>query len=247
MKVFCFALDREATPFLRRFSFREKMREAPCSTWKVERETDSFIILITGVGAEATQKAIGWVARKEPEHILFAGFAGALSPTLKVGDVIQFGEVVDAVGEPGRVSVRSDFPPGADATRLALQEPPGADATRLAMRLLTMPRLIGDPQEKQHLFQEFQADAVDMESFTGVRIAQDRGIPVSVIRVISDGAETRLSPRLVSLLSGGSPSLTKILKNLLLAPWLLPQMIRLAKNTKFAAQQLADVLDSHLE
>ena len=55
------------------------------------------MVAIGGIGRNAARKAAeAVVARYEPSVMISAGIAGALSPTLKVGDVVQASEVVDA-------------------------------------------------------------------------------------------------------------------------------------------------------
>ena len=64
------------------------------------------------------------------------------------------------------------------------------------------------------------------------------GIPFACLRAISDEVGTTLSPTLESLLSGGSASPWRVLLALARRPGMLPELLRLARDTKRAAQQL---------
>jgi hypothetical protein len=81
-----------------------------------------------------------------------------------------------------------------------------------------------------------------METATVARVCEQRQVPFGCVRVISDDVEEALSPRLVSLFSGGRISPMRVLFALLRSPSLAAELIRLAKQTRFAAAQLARVL-----
>ena len=62
-------------------------------------------------------------------------------------------------------------------------------------RLLTTGQLIGNPEDKRSLGRKHEAAAVDMESATVARMCSRKGVPFGCVRVISDRADTPLSPR----------------------------------------------------
>jgi adenosylhomocysteine nucleosidase len=213
--VYCFALHREAKPFLRRLAGVRRVKGGPCATW---RDTDrDSLILVTGIGVPATRAALEWASRAPLRSVTVAGFCGALSPVFKTGDVVDFGEVID---ESATVNSCGASGP----------------------RLLTASRIVAEPEEKRRLAERFGADAVDMESAATVRWCRERAIPIRVIRAVSDDARTRLSPRLARMLSGGSPSLVRVIGQLFRSPRLLPELLRLASHTRLAAERLAVAL-----
>lgn len=221
INVVMFALAREAKPFLKRYPNFRRIENPPHPAWEVNRSSasgrDNLLILVTGVGTSSTLSALEWISRFPPASITVAGFCGALTPASKVADVLRFGEVID---ESANIHPCGESGP----------------------RLLTSSRMIADPAEKQRLAERYGACAVDMESAGAVRWCNERGVLVQVIRSVSDEAETRLSPRLLQLLSGGKPSLLKVIGQLVRSPRLLPELLRLAKHTRLAAQKLADEL-----
>ena len=101
-------------------------------------------------------------------------------------------------------------------------------------RLLSAPRAIGDPTEKQCLGQRFAAAAA--------RFCAERGIPFASVRAISDEVQTRLSPRLVSLLGGSRVCAARVLVTLARAPGMALELWRLARDTRRAARRLAHAL-----
>jgi hypothetical protein len=211
-----FALHREAAPFYRHFPGRRRLAAAPCPAW----QCGPCLVLETGVGAEASLRALRWLVGSGAEvpGLVSAGFAGALDETYRVGDVIEASEVVDEEG--GRW--------------------PTAGAR--SGRVLTTTRLVGEPSEKRRLGERFGAAAVDMESAHVVRFCAERAIPFCCVRAISDAVDTRLSPRLVDLLSGPRVRLGRLLAGLVRSPGMVGELWRLARDTGTAARALAGVL-----
>ncbi len=128
-----------------------------------------------------------------PSRILIVGYAGALNPSLKVGDLVVAGRV-SLIGEKPRVSTPLENLELSGSWELAegqeiLQLVKTAGAQMIGGDLLTSPYIIGEPRQKESLFRRFNADAIDMETAALARIAVPAGIPVSCVRSISDEAQ----------------------------------------------------------
>lgn len=106
-------------------------------------------------------------------------------------------------------------------------------------RIVTVDHLVATPAEKARLRAETGADAVDMESAAVEAVCRERGVPFEAVRVVSDTADTALSPELVRLLAGGSVSVPKAVAALLRRPALLGEFRRLGRDTAAAARVLA--------
>lgn len=186
------------------------------------------------MGQASVNRALDWLfakptldsTRYEPRSMLFAGFAGALTATLRVGDVLVADEVVDTHGK----SWRTTWPVGSCATTLHRG------------RLLTVDHLAATPEEKRRLGEQHQTCAVDMESATFAERCTNAGVPFTCVRAISDELATPLSLTLASLLSAGTASPWRLIKALALQPSLLPELLRLARDTKRAAEELGFAL-----
>jgi adenosylhomocysteine nucleosidase len=232
-----FALAREAMYFRRAYRPRCRIPGAPCRAWLAGPVWRTVLLLESGLGARPMEAALSWLlagptyqgASLRPNRVLLAGFAGGLVEELRVGDVILAEEVRDADGRSWTVEW-----PGV----LSLALPRG--------RLLTVPHLVTDPDEKRRLGQLHQALAVDMESAVAARQCREAGVSFGCVRVISDDWRTPLSPRLTELLRDGRVSAPRLLGALLRRPWLVVELWRLARQTRLAAWRLADVLRSLL-
>jgi adenosylhomocysteine nucleosidase len=106
-------------------------------------------------------------------------------------------------------------------------------------RLLCLPQLIGDPEDKRRLGQQHDALAVDMETAVLARACHKRNVPFGALRVISDDLSTPLSPGLVDVLQSGRVSAVRLARAVLQSPRLLGQLWRLKGQTEHAARQLA--------
>jgi adenosylhomocysteine nucleosidase len=77
-----------------------------------------------------------------------------------------------------------------------------------------------------------------MESAVFAQRCTQAGLPFACVRAISDTVDTSLSPALTTLLAGGSASTWRVLAALARRPALLPELMRLARDTKTASRQL---------
>ena len=230
-----FALRREAQPFYRHYPVRRRLTNAPCAAWLCGTSLERVLVLETGVGGERCEAALHWLRESsfpgkgllQPLFLVAAGFAGALEPGWHIGEVLVASEVVE--------------PRGRTWPRDPLADPLNGAKWREG-RLLSVSRMIGDPAEKQRLGQRFAAAAVDMESAAAARFCAQRGIPFASVRAISDEVQTRLSPRLVSLLGGSGVRVASVLATLVRAPGMALELWRLARDTRRAAQRLARAL-----
>jgi adenosylhomocysteine nucleosidase len=165
-----------------------------------------------------------------PRAVICAGYSGALKPEFKVGDVILATSVVDMEGTSWEATWPGELPGG--EWRPPLHR--GA--------VLTAPRLIDNPVEKQSLGQKHGALAVDMETALVARACRQKGIPFGCVRAISDEMATALSPELVSLVSSSRVSPVSVLSALLRSPGIVGPLWGLARATRLASRQLAKAL-----
>jgi adenosylhomocysteine nucleosidase len=194
---------------------------------RLARNLKAVRIRVTGVGRKRTQTVLDKILSESisPSCIIAAGFCGALQPDLKVGDSVIANEVVDQSGRMWPVTGRSNH------------------LEQSKRRLLTVNHLIATVTEKQRLGEFHRADVVDMESAAVAEVCADRCVPFLVVRAVSDTEDTELSPELVKLLSGGNVSVWKAVRALIGKPTLLGEFRRLARDTRLAAQKLAETLE----
>lgn len=204
---------------------------APCYAARAGTGPNSFVLLETGVGGAAVKSAFDWLlaAVPHPRWVVYAGFAGALDPALRIGDVLLADPVTDADARCWQTSLPVPLCSGVQSGRL-----------------FTADRLVGAADDKRRLASAHGACMVDMEAAHAAARCAAAAIPFFSLRAISDTADTSLSPALSAILVGGRVSTTGVVRALCCAPSLLPELCRLGRDTRIAARQLATALDALL-
>jgi adenosylhomocysteine nucleosidase len=224
-----FALERERLFIHDTYCITREMRGGPCRGFLCATQQQQVLVIETGVGVERALRALDWLLNEpihdgrahQPSLLLFAGFAGALDASLHVGDPVLADEVVDMHG---------------NRWRSPLAAVPGVRSGRL----LTTDRFIGEPADKLALGEQHAALAVDMESAAFARRCHERGVPWACLRVVSDDVSVPFTTEVAGLVEDGQVRLGRVLRLLLRKPWLLPKLLRLARQTRLAARRLAD-------
>lgn len=178
----------------------------------------SVMLARVGPGAERATVAIeALIRRHRPTLLLHIGFAGGLDPVLRAGDVLPVGRVLGG-GEP-----------------VVLDQAHGRAI------LLSVDKVIPTPAAKARLFRERLAAAVDMETYAVAVAARKLGVPMIALRAISDPADAALPASSLSWLTrDGRPRLLPPIAWALAHPWRIPDLVRLGRASKLAAERLAD-------
>jgi adenosylhomocysteine nucleosidase len=160
------------------------------------------------------------------QGVISIGLGGALSPLLKVGEVV-IGETI--------------------ITGAEVWECHAGWRNRLASRLAHAHQgnifgsdvIIHQADTKSGLYDTTGALVVDMESQVAARFAARRDLPLAALRVISDDASHVLPPAaLVAMLPDGGISLRKVLWSLVKKPTQLPALIRTGRASSKAFAEL---------
>lgn len=156
------------------------------------------VVSITGVGIRKARKTTRAVLRKySPSAIVSAGYAGALSSKLSVGDIVVGTKVISRKRQ--------------DLIELAPLKSK-LDALYTTGAMLTENRFIADPSEKARLSVETEALTVDMETWGVAEAAVGTPAVVYAVRVVSDGSQTTLPQMGAFYRSDGTFSLSRWLK-----------------------------------
>ncbi|WP_413205618.1 purine phosphorylase [Rhodospirillum sp. A1_3_36] len=185
-----------------------------------------------GPGPAAAAKAAWHLLEKGCEGLVSYGTAGGLDPALASGTLVLATEIL---------GLRGSLPLPLDSiARAALRETcerrgiPHAEGA-----LLGSDTAILSPKDKAALFQETGALAVDMESHRVAEIAQDAGLPFLAVRVVADPANRTVpSWALKGVDAKGETRALPILLAVLMAPWRIPALIHLAKDSARASTTL---------
>jgi len=162
-----FALPAESSEFLRRLGDRTGAERNGVRVVHGKMHDRMIEVLHTGVGEKICQQRVGkFLQDQQFDLMISAGFAGALSDQLKVGDLLL-------------------------AKNLSTLDLSSTCASLSSMpihtgHLLTVPALIDSSEERNRLAQTSGAAAVDMETELIARACAEHGIPLVSLRVITD-------------------------------------------------------------
>jgi len=181
-------------------------------------ELESAVIAIGGIGRKAAARAAEAVfAKYEPSVIVSAGIAGALTTTLRVGDVVQAREVVDAESDRRFVA---------------------AEGQKV---ILTVSSVSGSA-EKRKLAEHWKADLVDMEASAVAEVAESKGIWFAAIKAISDEVDFVMPPVGEFVEHAGKFQTLRFATYIAVRPRWWSAVKRLNSNSRLASVKLSEAL-----
>jgi adenosylhomocysteine nucleosidase len=221
------ALNREVRPLVRRWRIHDQTHAAHTHRFY---QHDNAVLICGGIGATAARRATeATISLYSPLLVISAGFAGALDPKLKVGDLFEPTQVINST----------------DASRIHTEKiPPANAAAKSASKtaLITYSS-VATPGQKAVLRDSYSAAAVDMEAAAVARAAEVRGIPFAAVKVISDEVDFEIPDLSAFVDSSGQFLQTKFARHAAFRPWLWPGLIRLARNSGRASRALCARLE----
>lgn len=177
------------------------------------------VLATSGIGPGRAQRLADDLMRHPPRAIVAAGFCGALSGSLRVGDTLAFDRVVDSA--TGEVYA-------ADPALLAA----AGDLRRGT--LVSVDRIVRTPEGRAAL----DGDAVDMESAVLARSAREHGVPFLAVRAVSDDATEALPDLAGAIDPFGRPRALRLAGLLLRDPGSVRSLARLSASSRQASAAL---------
>jgi adenosylhomocysteine nucleosidase len=213
-------MEREVSALIKNWSRVQLQHENRTYTFF---EHGGQVCICGGIGLEfARRSAEAVIALYHPQMVYSVGFAGALDPSLRIGDLFTPSTVLD---------IR-------DGSRIRLEEGSGT--------LLTFPHLAGVGQ-KQKLASAYAAQAVDMEAAAVAVAALRHSLSFAAVKVISDDATFELPGTERFIDHDGRFRAASFILFALLRPWLWLRVATLAANSHKAATALAKHLNHVLK
>ena len=184
------------------------------------------VIAVAGGGDADGLKAKLNALHGDISGVISIGLAGALSPHLKVGDVVVAEKIMTGA---------EDWECHAGwRNRLASRLPHAHQGLLFGSDVI-----IEHSETKSGLHDTTGALAVDMESQVAARFAALRKVPLAGLRVISDDASHVLPPAaLVAMKPDGGIAIGRVLGSLFRHPLQVPALIRTARASNKAFAEL---------
>jgi adenosylhomocysteine nucleosidase len=199
--------------------------------WKIRQLQDHItvytngdaVVACAGMGAERAALAVEAVMAEMPvTALLSVGLAGACDPTLRVGDIVYAGVIID--GRTGEKFDNSQF-----------------------KRVLVTSDVVASVREKAKLHDAYGAAAVDMEAAAVARIAIERGIDFRAIKVISDEADFEVEGLSKFATQDGQFREGAFALHAVLRPAMWGKVIALGRNSGKALRSLTTALNVELD
>lgn len=211
------ALEREVRPLVRHWRVSEK--EYGGRRFRFFENSD-FILICGGIGAMAARRAAqAAIAVYSPSRIYSAGFAGALGPQWKIGDVLIPHRVINA----------------GDGSSVTIEQGEGVLVTFAS---------VASPEQKTKLRDSYAADAVDMEAAAVAQAAEIAGLRFVAVKAISDEVNFKFPGTERFIDSDGRFLEARFALYAAMRPWIWLSVIRLAKNSKRASRALCGWLEN---
>jgi adenosylhomocysteine nucleosidase len=209
------AMEREVSPFVK--DWPQTSRQWDGRNFRFY-EKEGNVVVCGGVGAEAARRAAEAVINLyHPTLLISAGFAGALDPTLAVGDTLMPSHVIDA-GDGSRMQAEG---------------------------VLITFDTVADVEQKARFAKAFGAHAIDMEAAAVGKSAQTHGIKFLACKVISDSSDTSLPPLTQFIGQDGRFQTARFVVYIAVRPWRWAAVRRLARDSFKAARALGVSLEKH--
>ena len=194
-----------------------------------------LVLLETGEGIVNAERHLeAWLELGVARAVLSIGFAGALSPSLQVGDLVIGREVRDSKGSP-------DVKLLSAAKRVQIDVP-----VRFGVAL-TSHEILWQAESKRALADSLAANEigfVDMESTAIAGVCARRRVPFLIARSITDRLDEDLPLDLNQYRDcDGRVDPTKVVKATLLRPAAFKALLELRKRSRLCADRMAEFVE----
>jgi hypothetical protein len=216
------ALEREIAPLVK--GWKTTTIESQRRTVKMF-ENERVIVACGGIGgisARIATDAVWRHANTNIEIFISAGFAGALVPELKTGDIF---EPATIIGDSDNNTI---------------------ETVRGKGKLVSAGAIAG-VEHKRIFAGNYQAQAVDMEAFAVADVARVYNVPCIAIKVISDEYDFPMPPMGRFVADTGEFKTAGFIGYTLVRPWLWPTVIKLGSNSSIATERLCAALKNRIE
>ena len=246
------AFKDEAREYLKRGRFRLAKRSGPFRFYLARKGPPAALVLgaVGKLGAiEATRKL---VEDYSPQFVVSAGFAGAVRPDLRAGDVFLCDRVLSLEGPPAFWAADNA------SERLVPYTANGhanggsghnghanGNGRAKTVGCVTVPQFVHGSPMKAWLGRVLPVSVIDMESYWVSETASAYDTPHAVVRAVLDTIDDPMPEFLDAAmrLNSGSPRL-RAMRYAMGHPLRVRRLMRLASRVKLARRSLADCLEA---
>ncbi len=235
------AMPEECGPLLRRVSGCRKAGIGRFRAWSFTVGGNEIRLIRSGMGAaHAAEAAAALLSAHNPQLLLSFGFGGAVRQGLATGDIVlasrlfrlDAGELTQLEGPDRELTARAEK---------ALESHKASGAFQLHRgEFITTDRIENKRELAGLLDRGMENPLLEMETGTVALIASAARIPFASIRAVSDCADEELGFSISEFTDREmNVSIPRVLATLARKPRILPQLLRLSRNSRLAGKNLA--------
>jgi nucleoside phosphorylase len=235
------AMPQEIAPLLRALGRQKQEKVQGFNLYRLEVDGAPVVLVESGMGpkhaAAATELLIAHAA---PKAILNFGFAGGVLPGLRVGELVLSERVF--LLESGELQEQTEWDPS--LYYLLLQKLNVALIPLRRAAFITAAAIMNKKDVAEKVGARFSYPVLEMETAAVLATAARAGVPAAGLRAISDAAEEELGFSLEEFCDADlNLTLPRILFSVARKPGIMPQLMRLSKNSKVAGANLARAVE----
>ncbi len=244
------AIKEEIAGIKREMEIRDTLHLKNATAYVGKWKGYAIVLVRTGMGQTRARQALIEVAeRLRLVLVLSIGYAGALDPDMRVGDVFLADSVRYLEGNFENFTKNSikELPLVSALVNQAmfLACPKGVSVYR--GNLLTVDKVVSTPEEKKKLENHLAVHAVEMETYALVEETESRALPFLSIRAISDEAGHELLDCSHLIQGDGEVSKVKAGWHVLSHPGDLKSLLALKECSKKATTSITHFISQYLE
>jgi adenosylhomocysteine nucleosidase len=193
-------------------------------------------VVLTGMGPANATRAVSAALAASADYTICicSGFCGSLKAEHPVGDILVARAVAPVSGKKTIQCSRG------------LVGEARADGAKVVNKFFSSDEIIARAEEKARLAPF--ADAVDMESFSILEATSSQELSSVAIRVVSDRFDQDMPVDFSTTVDDkGKVRVGGVLKQVAYHPLQIPALIRLGRESKTAAQGLANFLEAYIK
>lgn len=215
----------EAQALRTRLHLQENV-DGPWPIHKGEVGRYEVVLIEAGVGKAAAAAAVAYArVRFNPQQAFWVGVAGSLNPELKTldlvvaQDAVQYDVDITAFGRAlGELATGERYIPADPAlTSKVLRTAVAMGVSVFLGRIASADRFLADPAQAEEVRRVFAADAVEMEGASALWVAKRMGMPMALLRAVTDEAGKEAPMSFDTFLEGASERLAMLIERVLSA------------------------------
>jgi adenosylhomocysteine nucleosidase len=238
------AMPEETGALLKRFASAKRGCLGNLPAYSFDCGSHRITLCEGGIGFNNAAGATETMIREAgPEMLLSSGFCGGITPNLKVGDLVMATSLMVVSG-----TLVEEVPAKIHATCGSFVISQAEEGNRVFGGLFaSTPAIMQKARLSLLLPPGFQFHVVEMESAAVATAAMKNGIPFAGIRAVSDPFDEELDFSLDELCDGQMRiRIPQVLLTIMRKPRIVPQLVRLARNSRIAGVSLGKAVEQFL-